>query len=36
MGIPGLAVQPVDERNSESAVRFLIERVIWLTKDLVS
>jgi hypothetical protein len=28
MGIPGIAVQPVDEGNSESAVRFLIE---WLS-----
>ena len=27
MGIPGIAVQPVDEGNSESAVRFLIEWV---------
>jgi len=27
MGIPGLAVQPVDEGNSESAVRFLVEWV---------
>ncbi len=27
MGIPDIAVQPVDERNSESAVRFLIEWV---------
>jgi GNAT superfamily N-acetyltransferase len=27
-GIPGIAVQPVDEGNSESAVRFLIE---WLS-----
>jgi hypothetical protein len=25
MGIPGIAVQPVDESNSESVVRFLIE-----------
>jgi GNAT superfamily N-acetyltransferase len=25
MGIPGIAVQPVDDGNSESAVRFLIE-----------
>jgi hypothetical protein len=25
MGIPGITVQPVDEGNSESAVRFLIE-----------
>jgi GNAT superfamily N-acetyltransferase len=28
MGIPGIAVQPVDEGNSEPAVRFLIE---WVT-----
>jgi hypothetical protein len=28
MGIPGIAVQPVDEGNSESAVRFLVE---WIT-----
>ena len=27
MGIPGIAIQPVDEGNSESAVRFLIEWV---------
>ena len=27
MGIPGIAVQPVDEGNSESTVRFLIEWV---------
>ena len=27
MGIPGIAVQAVDEGNSESAVRFLIEWV---------
>jgi len=27
MGIPGIAVQPVDEGNSESAVQFLIEWV---------
>jgi hypothetical protein len=27
MGIPGIAVQPVDEGNSGSAVRFLIEWV---------
>ena len=27
MGIPGIAVQPVDEGNSESAVRFLAEWV---------
>ena len=27
MGIPGIAVQPVDEGNSEPAVRFLIEWV---------
>ncbi len=27
MGIPGIAVQPVDEGNSEAAVRFLIEWV---------
>jgi len=27
MGIPGIAVQPVDEDNSELAVRFLIEWV---------
>ena len=27
MGIPGIAVRPVDEGNSESAVRFLIEWV---------
>jgi GNAT superfamily N-acetyltransferase len=27
MGTPGIAVQPVDEGNSESAVRFLIEWV---------
>src|SRR5690348_2291763 len=27
MGIPGIAVQPVGEGNSESAVRFLIEWV---------
>ena len=27
MGIPGIAVQPVGEDNSESAIRFLIEWV---------
>jgi GNAT superfamily N-acetyltransferase len=27
MGIPGIAVQPVGENNSESAIRFLIEWV---------
>jgi hypothetical protein len=27
MGVPGVAVQPVGEGNSESAVRFLIEWV---------
>jgi hypothetical protein len=27
MGIPGIAVQPIGEDNSESAVRFLIEWV---------
>jgi GNAT superfamily N-acetyltransferase len=27
MGIPGIAVRPVDEGNSESAVRFLLEWV---------
>jgi GNAT superfamily N-acetyltransferase len=27
MGIPGIAIQPVDEGNSESAIRFLIEWV---------
>jgi hypothetical protein len=27
MGIPGIAVQLVDEANSESAIRFLIEWV---------
>ena len=27
MGIPGIAVQSVDEGNSESTVRFLIEGV---------
>ena len=27
MGIPGIAIQPVDDDNSESAVRFLIEWV---------
>ena len=27
MGVPGIAVRPVDEGNSESAVRFLIEWV---------
>ena len=27
MGIPGIAIQPVDDDNSESAIRFLIEWV---------
>jgi GNAT superfamily N-acetyltransferase len=30
MGIPGIAVQPIGEDNSESAVRFLIE---WVSDD---
>jgi len=27
MGIPGIAIQPVDDGNSESAIRFLTEWV---------